>query len=779
MAVLDRHGARSRALTRNSVHRQIRDSLHIRLECAVFVRNHSYKLCAAFVGAIVALALFTPSLASKRKPRTLFRGFSPAHVSAERKLEDKLETIPDPARTESDLRHLTAEPHLAGTEASHRVAEWLRDQYRSFGFDAQIVTYSAWMPLPRAIKVEMVAPTQKQLGTPEQPYDGDKDTYDSRVVPAFNSYSPSGDVTAPVVYANYGTAEDYRALESLGVDVAGKIVLVRYGRNYRGIKAELAEEHEAAGLLIYSDPEDDGYVAGDPYPRGPWRPLSGIQRGSILYTQIYPGDPLTPGAAATPDAKRITPAEASDLPRIPTVPLSAQDASAILTNLGGKNVPRGWQGGLPLTYHIGPGDVQIHLNLAMDYRQRPVYDVIAKLRGADDNAWVILGNHHDAWVFGAADPGSGTAAMLEAARSLGELARSGWKPRRTIVICEWDAEEPGLIGSTEWVEGNLAELQKKAVAYINTDVGVTGQDFSAAATPSLNELVRDVAREVKDPASGKSLYDVWQTRDTQSKYGQIPPRGRDQHPALPLTPGPPGEVPIGALGAGSDFCPFFDHAGIPSIDVSFTGPYGVYHSLYDDFYWMKQFGDPTFQYETALARVLGVLALRLDEADILPFDYAEYASEITQATDELSARASFGGTSGTPGNQDPALKALSDASAQFAQAATRATQALRQLRSGMPAPETENAINDALDSIDQALLAPEGLAGRPWYKHTIFAPGSYAGYDAEMLPGVSESFGRNPALFTREADSLTAALLRATARLNDVARLASPSNASP
>ncbi|HKS65834.1 MAG TPA: M28 family metallopeptidase [Candidatus Acidoferrales bacterium] len=738
--------------------------------------NHRHKLCASFVGAIAALALLPASAGPKRKPRAFFGGFLQQHVAAERKLEDKFETIPDPARIEVDLRHLTAEPHLAGTEASRRVAEWLRDQYRSYGFDTQIVTYTPWLPLPREIKVEMVAPMRKQLGTPEQPYDGDKDTSDSHILPAFNSYSPSGDVTAPLVYANYGTAEDYRALESLGVDVAGKIVLVRYGKNYRGIKADLAEEHEAAGLLIYSDPEDDGYVVGDPYPRGPWRPLSGIQRGSILYTQIYPGDPLTPGVPASPDTKRIVPANASNLPRIPTVPLSADDASAILTNLGGKNVPRGWQGGLPLTYHTGPGDEQIHLQIAMDYQQRPIYDVIAKLHGADDNSWVILGNHHDAWVFGAADPGSGTTAMLETARSLGELAHSGWKPRRTIVICEWDAEEPGLIGSTEWVEGNLAELQKKAVAYINTDVGVTGQDFSAAATPSLNDLVRNVAREVKDPSSGKTLYDVWQARYSESKFGQTPPRGRDQRPALPVTPGPPGEVPIGALGAGSDFCPFFDHAGIPSIDVSFTGPYGVYHSMYDDFYWMKQFGDPTFQYEAALARVLGVLALRLGEADILPFNYQEYASEITQATDELSARASFGRKGAAPENQDAALKALSDASAQLAQAAALATQALQKIRSQSPTPEAESAINAALDTIDQALLAPEGLAGRSWYKHTIFAPGRYAGYDAEILPAVDESFGRDPAVFAREAESLTAALLRATARLNDVARIAGGTN---
>lgn len=739
------------------------------------MRNHSDKLYAPLLSAIFVFALLPSSLASRRKAGEVLRGFLPDHVSTERKLEEKLQALPDPVRVEADLRHLTAEPHLAGTEASHRVAEWLRDQYRGYGFDAQIVTYSAWIPLPRQVQVDLIAPVRKALATAEPPVDADKDTRDPRVTPAFNSYSPSGDVTAPVVYANYGTEEDYHELESLGVSVEGKIVLVRYGRVYRGIKAKLAEDHQAAGLLIYSDPQEDGYFEGDPFPRGPWRPLGGIQRGSILYTQIYPGDPLTPGIGATPDAKRIAPADAESLPRIPTAPLSAQDASVILSNLGGQDVPRGWQGGLPLTYHTGPGDARIHLNIQMDYQERPIYDVIAQLHGTDDGSWVILGNHHDAWVFGAADPGSGTASLLEAARSLGELARSGWKPRRTIVVCEWDAEEPGLIGSTEWVESHLQALQRKTVAYINTDVGVTGEDFNASATPSLNELVRDVTREVKDPDSGRTIYDAWRARYAQSKYGETPQQKTEQLPSAPVSPGPPGEVPVGALGAGSDFCPFFDHAGIPSIDVSFTGSYGVYHSLYDDFYWMKQFGDRSFEYEATLARILGVLALRLGEADLLPFDYPEYASQITEAADDLSARASFGGLHGAPENQDPTLRDLSAASAEFAQAAELAHQAIRKIRAG-PSPETESSINSALAEVDQALLAPEGLAGRPWYKHTIFAPGSYAGYDAEVLPGVSESMGRDPAMFARETGILADALRRAAARLNDVARLASGSN---
>jgi N-acetylated-alpha-linked acidic dipeptidase len=736
---------------------------------------HQSRFVLSVTAVVVALGLLPSTLASRKRSSAVIRGFLPARVPVELDLERKLESVPDPARAELNLRHLTSEPHMAGTEASHHVAEWLRDQYRSFGFDAEIVTYSAWLALPREVKIELVAPERKTLASREHPFAGDTDTYDSRAVVGFNSYSPSGDVTASVVYANYGTEEDYRALESLDVDVRGKIVLVRYGRGYRGIKSKLAEEHGAAGLLIYSDPQEDGYVVGDPYPGGPWRPLTAIQRGSVLYTQVYPGDPLTPGVAATTNANRLAPANAPSLPHIPTAPLNAQDASAILAGLSGEHVPRGWQGGLPFTYHVGPGQTLLHMKIVMDYQQRPIYDVIAKLHGTNDDEWVILGNHHDAWVFGAADPGSGTSAMLEAARSLGELARSGWKPRRTIVICQWDAEEPGLIGSTEWVEANVAALQEKALAYINTDVGVTGPNFSASATPSLGELVRDVTRDIKDPNTGRSVYDAWRERVLRSRSEREPEQKPDQNSPVAILPSAStaSEVPLGALGAGSDFCPFFDHAGIPSIDVSFAGNYGVYHSVYDDFNWMKHFGDPAFLYETTLARVLGLLALRLDEADILPFDYPEYASAITSATDELSARASFDAEANVPEKQTADLKALSEASAQFADAAARATQKLRTIAPGTLTPQKEMEINRALVAVEQAFLSPSGLAGRPWYKHTMFAPASNAGYAAELAPGVSESLDDNDvAILPREVDSLTAALYRATARLDQVARLA-------
>ncbi|HKV03579.1 MAG TPA: M28 family metallopeptidase [Candidatus Acidoferrales bacterium] len=685
-------------------------------------------------------------------------GFARSRVAAERQLEKKFRSVPDAAHAESNLRHLTSEPHMAGTEASHRVAEWLRDQYQSFGFEAEIVSYSAWVPQPREVKLELTKPWRERLASPEQPVDGDSDTHDARSGVAFNAYSPSGDVTAPVVYVNYSTPEDYSELAKLGVDVKGKIVLARYGRNYRGIKAKLAEERGAAGLILYSDPADDGFKAGIAYPNGPWRPMTGIQRGSINYAQLYPGDPLTPGVAATPTAKRLAPADAASLPRIPTLPINAQDAAVILSSLGGQPVPLDWQGGLPFTYHIGPGDGEVHVKLEMEYKLRPLYDVIAKLRGTADDEWVILGNHHDAWVFGAADPGSGTSALLETARALGELARSGWKPRRTIVMCEWDGEELGLIGSTEWVEANKAELQSKAVAYINTDIGVNGPNFTASATPSLKDLVRDVTAEVQDPRTGLPVHDAWSRRAASGDEHQT---GRKE-----IVADTSGKVPLNALGSGSDYSPFLDYAGIPSLDMGFSGDYGVYHSLYDDFNWMKRFGDPTFAYHVALARILGMVALRLDEADILPFDYQAYASEIEHTATDRIRRA-------TRDADEESLEPALDDTARLSTSASNASQALRAISSTAIDPAKAAQINRALVSVEQAFLAPEGLSGRPWFKHTIYAPGSYTGYAAEALPGITEALAGNDSVaLRRESDSLRAALLRAAARLDEVARLA-------
>jgi N-acetylated-alpha-linked acidic dipeptidase len=704
---------------------------------------------------------------SKAPDNIKIRGFSASRTAAEREFEQKLQHIPSAESAERTLRVLTSAPHMAGTEGSRRVAEFIRDQLRNFGFEAGLVSYRVWLPQPVEVKLELVQPETRALATPEEPFEGDKDTSDKRAVPGFNSYSPSGEVTATVVYANYATQEDFRRLAELGISVEGKIVLARYGRGFRGVKAKLAEENKAAGLILYSDPADDGYVAGDAYPRGPWRPMSGIQRGSILYTFISPGDPLTPGVAATESAQRIDPRDARNLPHIPTMPVSPRDAAEILQRLGGPQVPREWQGGLPLTYHVGPGQAVLHLKLVMDYQQRLIYDVVAKLRGQNDDEWVVLGNHHDAWVFGAVDPSSGTTAVLETARALGALAQEGWKPRRTIVIGHWDAEEYGLVGSTEWVEEHTAELQRKALAYINLDSAVSGGNFGGSATPSLRELVREAAREVADPRAGRNVYEVWKERvekDLARRPSSAPA------PAIDAVRPAEGDPPLGALGAGSDFTPFFHHAGIPSLDVGFGGDYGVYHSLYDDFYWMKNFGDPNFTYHATMARIVGVMVLRLVECDLLPFDYDAYAREIDRYRSELEEVAK----TSPEGKLD--FSALRDATAALLDSAARAQKTLDASGNAPRDPARAAALNRKLVEVEQALLAPQGLGGRPWYRHTVYAPGTYTGYSAVLLPGVREAVDRKDwDAARREISSLVEALHRAAARLGEIARLAASS----
>ena len=714
------------------------------------LRRRAIHACFACLAAC-SLAIF-PTAAQSVDSLT---GFSSAHAPAERNLEDSLKKIPSANRAEANLRQLTAEPHMAGTEASHRVTEWLAQQFQSYGFDVEMVPYSVWLPQPKQTTLELISKRKETLGTPEMPSDTDKN-----LALPFNAYSPSGDVTAPVVYVNFGMASDYRMLMEMGISVEGKIVLARYGRGYRGVKAKLAEEHHAAGLILYSDPADDGFRQGDVYPKGPWRPDTGVQQGSVLYTELYPGDPLVADAGNL-SAQRLSPNAAPSLPHIPTMPISALDASAIMRAFDGKNAPRDWQGGLPVTYRVESAHAKVHMKLVMDYAQRTVYNVIAKLHGADDDSWVLLGNHHDAWVYGAADPGSGTASMLEAARALGELARTGWKPRRTIVICEWDGEEEGLLGSTAWVESHLAELQSKAVAYINTDVGVTGANFAASATPSMNDFLRDVARSVTDPTTGHSLYEIWRGHNGGSETANASAASRT--PEARST----GEAPVVPLGAGSDFSSFFNYAGIPSADVSFAGDYGVYHSRFDDFYWMQHFGDPTFAYHAALARVLGVAALRLSDADVLPFHYGEYAAELVRASNRLAVRASH--TSGL----ETSVKDVVDAASEFGIAAVDAAPTLRRLGTEPVDPAVQEKINRDLVSVEESLLVPQGLAERPWYKHSIFAPGLYTGYSAEMLPGLNDALDRNdPALFDQESAALVDALHRATEQLKEVSRTA-------
>jgi len=701
-----------------------------------------------FAGMICAGAA---TVLGRSKPGAQSQSYSFPYGEAEAKLEADLQKIPSAKEAESHLRWITSNPHMAGTEGSHKVAEWLRAQYESYGFDAKIVTYSAWMPQPAEIKLELIEPEKRTLGTQEQPVAGDKDSQVKQAFPAFNSYAASGEVKAAVVYVNYGTPEDYKQLDAMGVDVAGKIVLARYGKSYRGIKAKLAEEHKAAGLLIYSDPYDDGYDAGDVFPQGPWRPMSGIQRGSVLYTEIYPGDPLTPEVAATPEAKRIAPEQAGSLTRIPTLPINAQDAEQILSHLSGAKLPREWQGGLPFTYHSGPGAL-VHLKVAMNYQQRNIYDVVAKLKGTDDSQWMLMGNHHDAWVYGAVDPGSGTAVMLETARALGELAKKGWKPLRSIIMCEWDGEEEGLIGSTEWVEQNVKELQEKAVVYINTDVGVAGPNFGGSATPSLKRMLRAATTEVTYPELHETVYEAWRER-VKKQRAEKPNAPADET----LLQGE--EVPVGDLGAGSDFCAFFDYAGIPSMDLGFGGEYGVYHSMYDDFYWMKHFGDPTFEFHATLARVLGVLTMRFAQG-FEDFDLAAYAARIEGRVKYLH------GLADDAHMNDLNLKALQKSAEDFFTSIPYVDQAWN------PTPGAENVGPQELESVrkmDQTFLSPSGLIGRPWFKHVMFAPGSYTGYASVMMPGLTEAIWRkDSATAQQEASQIQEALERGVAQMRKI-----------
>lgn len=687
----------------------------------------------------------------------VIRGFDPARGAAELALEEKFQRVPSGEQAERHLSVLTSEPHMAGTQADYETARYVRDRFAAYGLAAEVVEYHVLLPYPKEVVAELVAPERRPGPMPEEPWQWDKDTFSSQAVKAYSAYSPSGEATAPVVYANFGLPEDYQRLEEMGVDVEGKIVIVRYGRSFRGVKAKVAEEHKAAGVLIYSDPKDDGYGAGDPYPRGPWRPDSGVQRGSILYIFQYPGDPQTPEGPSVSGGRRTDAKNAPNLPRILCVPLSARDAAPILSNLGGPVVPREWQGGLPFAYHIGPGQSQVHIKLQMDYQVRTIWNVIGRIRGtAEPEEIVLVGNHRDAWVFGAVDPSSGTTVMLETARGLGELLRQGWKPRRSIWLASWDGEEFGLLGSSEWGEQMARELSEKAVAYVNVDAGVSGSTFGSSAVPSLKAVVREATRAVNEPREGRSVYDVW-----RDKFE----RGIVRRPSTPeaeptpqtLTRGQ--EVPLGTLGSGSDYTVFQHHLGIPSIDMGFGGDYGVYHAIYDDFYWMKHFGDPTFAYHATLARVLGVLTLRLAESDVLPFDYEEYGSDVQVYLGELAARLQRHG-----GEGKVTLEAAERAAREFTEAATELKRAFADTKIDNAA-----ALNRELVSVERSLLNPTGLPRRPWYKHTIFAPGTYTGYAAVVFPGVREAVDRKD---WTEAQAQVQVLAQALERARDRLRAA-------
>jgi len=675
-----------------------------------------------------------------------FRNFS-----AEQQVESHFLAVPDPKLAEEHLRILTSEPHIAGSVEDKKTADYVLQKFREAGLDVEITEYKVWMNLPAEIRVSMVNPPLADYHAPRpERVNGDPFQDDPRVTPGFNEYSPSGDVEADVVYANYGRLEDFKKLEEMKIDVRGKIVIVRYGENYRGVKEYIAEQRGAAGVIIYSDPIDDGYFKGDKYPDGPWRPESGVQRGSILYMFKYPGDPTTPGIASVPslpDSQRTPPEQAADMPHIPTTPLGYGDARPILENLGGQLSPRSWQGALPFAYHLGPGPARVKIHLKQDYQYRTIWDVIGKVRGTQaPDEWVIAGNHRDAWVYGAVDPNSGTAAMLEAVHGINELLKSGWKPKRTLIFASWDGEEEGLIGSTEWAEQHEKELAN-AVAYFNMDVGVSGPNFSASAVPSLKQFVRDVTKTVPSPA-GSTVYDAW--KEKRIKEGPTPNREDSGRTA--------GEVRLGDLGSGSDFTAFLQHLGVPATDVTSGGDYGVYHSAFDDFTWFKKFGDPTFAYEQQMARVFGLEALRMADADVLPYDYESYGKEITSYLESAEKRAAEKLGKKAP-DFSPALNA-----------ANRMTTAGAAIAAKQKDASVDAArLNRVLRDTEAALLLPQGLPNRPWFRHAIYAPGEYTGYAAVVIPGVNEAIDAgDDARTQQQLAALTAAVNRAAEKLESL-----------
>ena len=697
-------------------------------------------------------------------------GFTPSGSAGERRWEEEFRGVPAPASAREHLRRLTAEPHVAGTKEDYATAIYVRDQIRSYGIPAELKEYEVLLPYPKQPSiVELVQPRRERLTVKEAVVPEDPSSANPKIIPLFNGYSASGDVTAPLVYVNYGLPPDYEALKKLGVDVTGKIAIARYGNSFRGVKAKVAQDHGAVGLLIYSDPADDGYMQGDVFPRGPWRPASSAQRGSVQFLSTAPGDPLTPGRPAVPGEPRLKMEEVTTLPRIPVQPISYGDARKLLEPLRGAVRPKGFQGGLPFPYHVGGSEyVRVHLKTSMDYQQRKIWNVIARIDGdAEKDRWVIMGNHRDAWTFGAVDPNSGTTAMLEAARGFGALLKKGWKPRRTIVLCSWDGEEYGLLGSTEWAEDNAEELRQKAVVYLNVDSAVSGPNFGASSVPSMWKLIRGVTRDIKDPKSGQTVYQQWQARAKDDEPDA------EMASAEAASDAPIAEARIGALGSGSDFTPFLQHLGIPASDMGFGGDYGVYHSAYDSFYWMSHFGDPDFVYHVAAAQLWGTVAMRFADADGLPLDYRDYASQVRDFFNESMKTARRRKLAGAI-DEKPMTSALQ----KFTDEAERIEKARQDIIGDAERSRTEASdrhpralarlqrINDALIAAERSLTDARGLRGRTWYTHQIYAPGTFTGYAAQPLPDFRQALDdRNPANAKEALERIVAALNRAAETL--------------
>ena len=694
----------------------------------------------------------TPSVAD-----VPLRGFFPQSVQAERDLEAKFRAIPDPARMRESMRRLSARPHHVGSAYDKDNAEWILDQFKSYGWDAHIENFDVLFPTPIERVVELVAPTTFKASLQETPLPGDPtSSQQTEQLPSYNAYSIDGDVTGPLVFVNYGVPADYEELEQHGVSVKGAIVIAKYGGSWRGIKPKVAAEHGAIGCLIYSDPRDDGYAGGDVFPAGPMRPAQGVQRGSVADMPVYPGDPLTPGVGATKDAKRLSVAQATTITKIPVLPISYGDAQPLLSALGGPIVPSEWRGGLPITYRFGPGAAKVHLRVKSDWSLKTLYDVIAKLPGTTEtDQWVIRGNHHDAWVNGAEDPISGLVAELEEARALGTLYKQGWRPKRTIIYAAWDGEEPGLLGSTEWAETHSDELKSHAVAYINSDGNGRGY-LGVSGSHSLEKFMNGVAMDVNDPQANVSSWKRIQASRVLKGTPEVRKEARDRE-----------DLRIGALGSGSDYSSFIDHLGVASLNIGYGGEDdgGIYHSIYDDFYWYTHFSDTAFVYGRALAQVGGTTVLRLANADLLPFAFTNlsetvqgYVKDLQSLRDRRAEQITdrnksiddglFKLTSDprdpviAPERQQPApqlnfapllnaLDSLTHSASRYDRAYARVVTDGRFTSAKM--------VNTQLLQAERALTSPEGLKNRPWYVHMLYAPGFYTGYGVKTVPGVREA----------------------------------------
>jgi N-acetylated-alpha-linked acidic dipeptidase len=681
--------------------------------------------------AVRVLLFLAAPLAIHSASDDSIRGFDPAAQAQEVKWEQQARAIPDAARVGEFIKRYSNQPHMAGTPQSKQTAEGILAQLKTFGLDARIEQFEALLPTPKVRLIEMTAPVKVRLKLEEPPVAGDPNSGDAGMVPTYNAYSGDGDVTAPLVYANYGLAEDYDMLRSRGIDVKGKIVIVRYGMSFRGTKPKIAYEHGALACIIYSDPRDDGYFEGDVYPTGAYRPAQGVQRGSVLDLPLYPGDPLSPGWASEPGSKRLALSEAQTLMKIPVMPISYSDAQALLSHLTGPVAPEAWRGSLPITYHMGSGAAIVHMNVTMNNTTGPLYDVIARIPGSEaPDEWVVEGNHHDAWVHGAADPLSGAAPLMETARTLAEMTRNGWKPKRTIVIAFWDGEEFGLIGSTEWMEKHQEELDQKLVAYINSDSSGGGR-FAVNGSHSLEAFVQEIERDVNDPVTNKPLLAASSNR----------------------------EFRIGALGSGSDYTPFLQHLGVASLDMRFgSEDSGVYHSDYDDYAWYSRFSDTTFAHGKALAQVQTTALMRLADSEVVPFEFGRFVTTVRRYTDDVA-------NLGTPA-QKPDLSAVRTALVRLQKSAADLDAAYLRAVPGLAAAPADKvaALNRILYRTERAMTLDPGLPGRPWYRHRIYAPGQYTGYSVKTLPGVREAVeaGR-----TDEARQQAAQLAQVLGTLDD------------